>query len=142
MTTDDNTILDIATLPLADGRQVAVPLLALAEVQQYSGGSAGEEGLGCLQWRGHELPVQSLEEFCGLAPQPRENLVTVGIFRGREGGPEQFRALAFCGLAAHRQLNAADMQPVETPEEGNFTAAAMIGEQTYLIPDLPELLFA
>ncbi len=34
MSTENNETLDIATLPLADGRYVAIPLLALAEVQQ------------------------------------------------------------------------------------------------------------
>ncbi len=141
MTEQANT-LEIATLPLGDGRQVAIPLLTLAEVQQYTAGNAADGALGTLHWRGHELPVESLEEFCGLPAQPRENLRTVGIFRAGQASEQPFRALAFSGLAAHRQLQRADMQETELPAEGNFTAAALIGEETLLIPDLPNLLYA
>ncbi len=143
MTHNENavTALDIATLPLADGRQVAVPLLALAEVQQYVPAEEGEEGLGSVHWRGQELKVQSLEEFCGLPAQAADAVRTVGIFRARHGSKEPFRALAFCGLAAHRRIVATEMVPAEKPQEGIFSAAAMLGEETYLIPDLPRLLY-
>lgn len=144
MTVSDNetTTLDIATLPLADGRQVAIPLLALAEVQQYTPDEDSGKGLGSLRWRGNDLKIQSLEEFCGLPAQPGDSVRTVGIFRARQDSKEPFRALAFSGLATHRRVIAADLQPAQQPKEGKFSAAARFGEETYLIPDLAKLLYA
>lgn len=136
-----NNTLDIAILPLADGRCVAIPLLALAEVQQFPGNDSGEDGLGTLHWRGHDLPIASLEEFCGLPAQPREQQVTVGVLRAGQDAEPRFRALAFCGLAAHRRVNASEFQALEPPQEGCFTAAAEVDGITCLIPDLPGLLY-
>ncbi|TGD70917.1 hypothetical protein E4634_20140 [Mangrovimicrobium sediminis] len=140
MSSNDNATLEIAALPLADGRFIAVPLLALAEVQQFAANDEGE-GLGSLYWRGHELPVGSLDEFCGLPAPGRERHVTIGIFRGSDTASDKFRALAFCGLAEHRMVSAADFNNMETPAEGRFAAAAEVGGQTYLVPDLPALLY-
>lgn len=131
--------LDIAALPLSDGRKLAMPLLALAEVQQIR---PTQEGLGSLKWRGHELPVTSLEAFCGLESPAVEAHTTVGVFRAEKESDAPFRALAFCGLAAYRCLQAGELNPVELPEMGHFSAAAELEGEIYLIPDLPELLFS
>lgn len=136
-----DTTLDIATLPLADGRHVAVPLLVLAEVQQLRLDDGGDD-LGTLHWRGLELPVRSLDSFCGLPPAERSRHDTVGIFRSAEGSAEPFRALAFCGLAAHLALRADQLEASGCPEEGNFTAAGSHGGKTYLVPDLSALGYA
>ncbi len=142
MTTDNNATLDIATLPLADGRFIAVPLLALAEVQQFAANDEQGEGLGILRWRGLELPISSLEEFCGLPSPSRARFVTVGIFRADQDGGDKFRALAFSGLAAYRRVSAEELVTLEPPAEGRFAASAEIEGVTFLIPDLGNLLFS
>ncbi len=142
MTNNETATLEIAALPLADGRFVAIPLLALAEVQQFAANDEESEGLGSLHWRGHDLAVSSLEEFCGLPAPAREQHVTIGVFRGSSDASEQFRALAFCGLAVHRHVSAADFKYVDTPAEGRFSAAAEVAGEMYLIPDLPGLLYS
>jgi hypothetical protein len=136
--TSTSETLDIAELPLADGRKLALPLLALAEVQQLK---TSVEGYGSLRWRGHELQISSLEGFLGLEEPPAEAHMTVGIFRAAEGSDAPFRALAFCGLAAYRCVCTDDLENVELPEAGRFVAAAKMNGQTYLVPDLPELMF-
>lgn len=139
MTIDNTTdTLDIAELPLADGRRLALPLLVLAEVQQLR---PSTEGLGSLKWRGHELQVQSLEAFLGLAEPPADAHKTVGIFRAAEGSDQPFHALAFCGLAAHRCIRPDEMEPAELPDGGFFAAAAKMDGITYLVPNLPALMF-
>jgi hypothetical protein len=130
--------LDIAELPLADGRKLALPLLALAEVQQIR---PSANDLGTLRWRGHNLKVHSLEAFLGLKQPPVEAHTTVAIFRAAKSADEPFRALAFCGLAAHRCIQPGDMTPVELPDKGLFSAAAKMDGNTYLVPNLPELIF-
>lgn len=134
-TTSDT--LDIAELPLADGRKLALPLLALAEVRQLQ---PSAEGLGSLCWRGHELQVSSLESLVGLEQPPADAHMTVGIFRAARGSDQAFRALAFCGLAAYRCISPDDFEADELPQTGRFVAAAKMNGDTYLVPDLPELM--
>jgi hypothetical protein len=136
--TADNAI-DLAVLPLHDGRQVIMPLVALAEVRQISANHDHE--LGTVQWRGHELPISSLDVFCGLPAAAIEQHTTVGIFRAGEDSGEPFRALAFCGLASHKLAGASDMVAVDVPTEGNFTAAAEVDGEVFLLPDLPGLMY-
>ncbi|QFU77086.1 hypothetical protein EY643_16295 [Halioglobus maricola] len=134
-----NETLDLAALPLADGRQVLLPLLTLAEVQQvkFEKGDAGD--MGTLSWRGHEVEVTSLEAFCGLEAAPREQHTTVGIFRANKDAKQPYHALAFCGLAAHMNVSAEDVQSEELPEEGSFASAATIEGETYLVANLEAL---
>lgn len=137
-TTSDNT-LDLAVLPLHDGRQVILPLVALAEVRQIKANS--EEGLGSITWRGHQLPVSSLDEFCGLPAAAAELHTTVGIFRASEDSDEPFRALAFCGIAAHKLAAAEELVAADVPADGNFTAATEVDGEVFLVPDLPDLMY-
>ena len=134
----DNTSLDVATLPLADGRQVVLPLLTLAEVQQIK---PEGETLGVLLWRGHELPITSLEAFCGLTSSAPENYNTVGIFRADREEETPFRAMAFCGLAAYRQVRSMELKPIDQPAEGNFIAAVEIDGNSFLVPDIAGELY-
>ena len=137
----DNThkaAIDVATLPLADGRQVVLPLLALAEVQQIK---PQGENLGELHWRGHELPITSLEAFCGLTSSAPENYNTVGIFRADREEETPFRAMAFCGLAAYRQVRSMELKPIDQPAEGNFIAAVEIDGNSFLVPDIAGELY-
>lgn len=136
--TNENT-LDLAVLPLNDGRQVMLPLVALAEVRQIS--AKEEDGLGCILWRGHELPISSLDEFCGLPSAAVEKHTTVGIFRASEDSGEPFRALAFCGIASHRLAAADELAAIDVPADGNFTAATEVDGEVFLVPDLPDLMY-
>jgi hypothetical protein len=137
-TIDNMKPLEIAALPLADGRKLALPLLALAEVQQLR---PNGKDLGTLAWRGHQLTISSLDVFCGLEAPPVDAHSTVGIFRTGKAETEPFRALAFCGLAAHRCVKPEDMTSIELPQEGHFCAAAELDGEIYLVPDLPGLLY-
>lgn len=139
MKNTDTDSLDIATLPLSDGRKMALPLLALAEVQQIQ---PGEDGLGSIKWRGLNLAITSLEEFCGLQAPADSAHTTVGIFRAAADSKEPFRALAFCGLAAYRCIVAGELKPAELPETGCFCAAAEMDGEIFLVPDLPALMFS
>jgi hypothetical protein len=130
--------LEVATLPLQDGRQVVVPLQALVEVLQIEPGDESAE----LSWRGLELPVGSLDAFCGLSEPAPGCVSTIGVFKADKDSGQPFRALAFCGTAAHARIEAGQLEPEETPAEGHFVSASRMGEQVYLIPDLPALLFA
>lgn len=134
--------LDMAAMPLGDGRHIILPLMALAEVRQLRlAGSEETEDFGTLQWRGQELPIGSLDEFCGLAPHAREQHTTVGIFRGSREASSPFRALAFCGLAGHLRVSREQLKSLDVPEEGHFTAAAEIDGKVYLVPDIEGLLY-
>lgn len=135
--------LDMAAMPLGDGRQIILPLLALAEVRQLRLPVSGqEEGFGTLHWRGQELAIGSLDEFCGLAPQAREMHTTVGVFRGSKEDAASFRALAFCGLAGHLRVSRDQVQSLDIPAEGHFAAAAEIDGKVYLVPDFERLLYS
>ncbi len=134
--------IDMAALPLGDGRKILLPLMALAEVQQLRLDEATKgKGFGTLQWRGQELAISSLDEFCGLKPQNKDQHTTVGVFRGSSDAPESFKALAFCGLAVHMNIEAEQVKSVDAPKEGHFAAAAEIDGEVYLVPDLEGLLY-
>ena len=134
--------IDMATLPLGDGRHILLPLMALAEVQQLRlRQSDVTEGVGTLQWRGQELSIGSLDEFCGLTPHARELHTTVGVFRGSKEDSAPFRALAFCGLAAHLRVGPEHVKPAAIPAEGHFAAAAEIDGKVYLVPDIERLIY-
>ena len=138
---DNAERLELALLPLADGRRVAIPLTLLAEVRQIKISSKDQTDLGCFKWRGHDLLIHSLEEMCGLpAPSPEEHM-TVGVLRASRDASQPFRAIAFCGLASHRMLDADQMQDVELPAEGTFRGAAEVDGETYLVPDLSVLTY-
>ena len=135
----DKKKLDVAMLPLADSRQLVVPLQAIAEVQQV----VREEGeLGDLSWRGYELPIESLDAVCGLAEPEQEQLTTVAVFKAHKDSDQPFRALAFSGTASHDQIEASVLEVQDAPTEGNFLGATALGEQTYLIPDLSGLMYS
>jgi hypothetical protein len=115
--------LDIAILPLADGRKAILPLEILAEVLRLDD---QENEVGQLSWRGHELALESLDAFCGLeGPAPAE-MTTVGIFRAHCDSAAPFRALAFSGNADHSCITAATLEGTEA---------------VMFIPDLGELLY-
>ena len=134
--------LDIATLPLADGRQLLVPLEALAEVQQVNFAGRPPGDLGELHWRGLDLPITSLDEFLGLPEPPPERLNTVGIFKANKEYDVPFRALAFSGTASPGRAEPAWLKAVDMPPDKHFLGAAKMHEHSYLIPDLGRLLFA
>ena len=131
--------LDVAILPLGDGRKVMVPLQALVEVQQIED---QETALSDLSWRGHELPVDSLDALCGLPEPARERLASVVVFKAAAHSEQPFRALAFCGIVGHSRIDAQSLGPADEPGNGNFLGVTRMGEEDYLIPDLPNLLFA
>lgn len=135
----DKKTLDVAMLPLADSRQVMLPLMAIAEVQQL----ANEGGLlEELSWRGHELPIESLDVVCGLPEPASEQLTTVAVFKAHKDSDRPFRALAFSGTASHHSIDADALEPREAPVEGHFLGATGLHEEVYLIPDLPGLMLS
>jgi hypothetical protein len=133
--------LDIAMLPLVDGRQVVIPLAALAEVKQVRVTDESGSEFGTLRWRGQELPINALDSFCGLQAAAADQYTTVGVFRAGKDSGRPFRALAFCGIAAHARVEPYELEPIDTPDQGHFAAAAEMDGQTYLVPDLPGLMF-
>lgn len=133
--------LDIAMLPLADGRQIVIPLVALAEVRQVSVTDDSGTQFGTLHWRGLELPINALDSFCGLQAADIDQYTTVGVFRAGKDSGRPFRALAFCGIASHTRVEPYELDPLETPGQGHFTAAGEMNGQTYLVPDLPGLMY-
>ena len=136
---EDKKFLDVAMLPLADSRQVMLPLLAIAEVQQlvHEGELPGQ-----LSWRGHELPIESLDVVCGLPEPAFERLTTVAVFKAHKDSDQPFRALAFSGTASHDRIDANALEPRDAPTEGRFLAATGLDEQEYLIPDLPGMMLS
>jgi hypothetical protein len=134
--------LEVATLPLEDGRKVVVPLQALVEVQQIEAAAEGEEAPQELDWRGLDLPVESLDALCGLPTPPRERMSTLGIFKADKASQQPFRAVGFCGAAAHLRIDAAGLAPEDVPADGFFVGATRIQEEVHLIPNLPKLLFS
>jgi len=136
--------LEVALLPLDDGRQLVVPLQVLAEVQQLKKAEAVDTESGEtieLNWRGYDLPIESLESLCGLPVPARERMKTVGVFKAARDAEHPFRALAFCGIAAHSRIDAVCLEPEDKPAEGPFVGATRLEEQVCLIPDLQKLLF-
>jgi hypothetical protein len=134
--------IDVASLPLEDGRKVVVPLQALVEVQQIQAAMEGEGAPGELSWRGLDLPIESLDEVCGLPAPPRERMSTLGVFRADKTSGQPFRALAFCGSAAHMRIDAMGMTAEEVSGDGAFIGATRIQEEVHLIPNLAEALFS
>jgi len=136
------TTLDVATLPLADGRRLLLPLKALAEVQQWRPADPTGGELGILNWRGYELPVTTLEELCGLAEPENERLTHLVVFKATKDAKIPFRAVALTSEAAHERIDAESLAEEEKPGEEAFVASARLRDQSYLIPDLPTLLFS
>lgn len=134
--------LEVALLPLADGRCIVVPLAAIAEVKQLTTEITSGSGLGELDWRELVLPIASLDAVCGLDAPQQEQLQSVAVFKAGAHTEHPFRALAFTGTAAHRLVSASVMEAAEIPASGDFAGATKIGDQVFLIPDLQGLLFA
>ena len=134
--------IEVATLPLSDGRQVVLPLSALAEVKQAVVTNEDGSGFGSLVWRGKELSIDSLDAFCGLPAPAADKHTTVGIFRGGKDSAAPFRALAFCGIASHQLIEPYELEPTELPAEGKFAAAGEMNGMVYLVPDLPGMLYS
>ncbi len=103
--------LDIALLPLADGRRVVLPLELLAEVRvlEQEPESPPQE----LSWRGHALSLDSLEGFCGLPVLQPEQWKSVAVCRAAAYCDPAFRALAFDGIGEHRRVSAADLEELD-----------------------------
>ena len=133
--------LEVAMLPLADGRQIILPLDALAEVQQvnFAGRESGD--LGEFTWRGYELAIESLDKVCGLDEPAPERLTTVAVFKADKGREPPFRAMAFSGTASPGRIEAAWLAEVDLPAEGIFVAATRLHNELYLIPDMEKLLY-
>lgn len=134
--------LDVAFLPLSDGRQMMMPLSALAEVQQvnFAGRPAGD--LGDFSWRGYELKIHSLDGRCGLEEPAPERLTTVGVFKADKDIDPPFQALAFAGTAAPGRIEPAWLNEVDLPTEGVFTGATRLHNELYLIPDLAKMFYS
>ena len=133
--------LDIAILPLADGRSMMLPLEALAEVQQVNFAGRSAEDLGEFNWRGYELPVESLDAVCGLNQPPVERLTTVAVFKADKDRSPPFRAMAFSGTASPARIEPSWLSEVELSTEGVFSSATRLHNELYLIPDLDKLLY-
>jgi hypothetical protein len=132
--------LDVAMLPLVDGRQIILPLQVLAEVQQVQAEEDSQANQGQVEWRGYTLEIESLDGLLGLPEPPFEEMTTFGVFKGHKESARPFRAMAFCGTAAQGQIEPANLSPLRSSKEECFVGATTLGEQSYLIPDLPKLL--
>ena len=137
-----NEALDVAMLPLADGRRLMMPMAVLAEVKQIPSASRDATEHPILEWRGHNLAIKSLDEECGLPAPDIQRQRIVGIFRADNDSEQPFRALAFCGTAAHGLIKPDQLVTTEKPAQGNFAAAAELDGELYLIPDLPKLMYS
>lgn len=133
--------LEVAMLPLSDGRQIIVPLQALAEVQQVNFAGRPPGDLGEFTWRGYDLEIQSLDEVCGLPAPGPERLTTVGVFKADKDMDPPFRALAFSGTASPGSVEASALSSVDLPPDGVFVGATRLHNELYLIPDLPRMLY-
>jgi hypothetical protein len=129
-------LIEVAMLPLGDGRQVMMPLQALAEVLVLS--TEREK----LSWRGLELVISTLDALCGLAEPPPIELTTVAVMKAHKDSDTPFRAIAFTGNAAHARISAEDLQPCDVQPGGGFVGAVTLMKQDYLIPDLIALTAA
>lgn len=134
--------LDVALLPLQDGRKLMVPLQVLVEVQLVDKEEVLVDEPAEMSWRGHDLPIESLDDLCGLPMPTRESISTVGIFKADKNSELPFRALSFCGNSAHRCIDAISMESMDLPDEGSFLGAVRFEDQVCLIPDLSKLLFS
>ena len=143
MALEPKETLDVALLPLEDGRQLMVPLEVLAEVQLLENRQELANGdLGILNWRGLELSIESLDAICGLPAPSTEQLFAVGVFKAGKNSNRPFRALAFTGTAANARIDASKIESRDPPADGYFIGATEMQEQVYLIPDLHRLLYA
>ncbi|MCX2980428.1 hypothetical protein EYC98_06020 [Halieaceae bacterium IMCC14734] len=138
----NESTLEVALLPLGDGRCIVVPLDAISEVKQMAPEAKSGRDLGELDWREMMLPIASLDAVCGLDTPQKEQLESVAVFKASAASKQPFRALAFAGTAAHRRVSASLMEEAEIPASGQFLGATKIGDQVFLIPDLQGLLFA
>jgi hypothetical protein len=102
-----------------------MPLEILAEVQNLPNQVQGIPKV--LNWRGFELPLESLDGFCGCAEPEADTLTTVAVFRAHRDASAPFRVLAFQGNANHRRVTAAMLES---------------SEAVMFIPDLAELLYS
>jgi hypothetical protein len=127
-------VLDVAMLPLGDGRRVVIPLTVLAEVYLLA------DQQDTLLWRGSELPLASLDGLCGLAEPVREELTTVAVIRAHKDSEHPFRAFAFAGSASHARVCADDLSPAKEEAGDGFVGAVTLLQQDYLIPDMIGLL--
>ena len=133
--------LEVAMLPLGDGRQIMVPLNVMAEVQRVNFAGRKEGDLGEFTWRGYDLKIESLDELCGLEPPVTERLTTVGIFKADKDMKPPYRALAFSGTASPGRVEATWLSSVDLPADDFFAGATRMHNELYLIPDLPKLLY-
>jgi hypothetical protein len=133
--------IEIATLPLSDGRHIMVPLNVMVEVQQVNFAGRSAADLGVFTWRGYDLKIESLDALCGLSQPAPERLTTVGVFKADKDMKPPFRALAFSGTASPGRIEASVLQQVDLPPDGVFAGATRMHNELYLIPDLPRLLF-
>ena len=129
-------VMDVAMLPLGDGRRIMVPLPVLAEVQLL------DDDPKTLKWRGYELPVSSLDGLCGLSEPAQDELTTVAVMRAHKDSEQPFRAFAFTGSASHARICAEDLKPGKEELGDGFVGAVSLLQQEYLIPDLVALLAA
>ncbi len=134
--------LDIAMLPLADGRHIILPLEALAEVQQVNFAGRVGSDLGEFAWRGYDLKIESLDKACGLSDPDPERLTTVGVFKADKSQEPPFRAFAFSGTASPGRIEPSWLSEVDLPAEGVFTGATRLHNELYLLPDLDKLLYS
>jgi len=132
--------IDIAMLPLADGRQLLLPLETIAEVRQLEQAAGDSSATEPLQWRGLELPLESLDAAMRLSEPARDKLTTVAVFKADKDSERPFRALAFCGIAAHGRIEAKHLHPVDMELEEVFIGVTRLQDQVYLIPSLDKLL--
>jgi len=130
--------LDVAMLPLGDGRQIMFPLQALAEVQQLT----PTEGPMGLDWRGYQLPVTSLDSLCGLAEPDQEGLTALIVVKADKDLDSPFRAFAFTGRATHARISAKDLSPGEEQAGEGFVAVVSLQDQAYHLVDLAALMAA
>lgn len=131
--------LEVALLPLANGRQLMVPLVAIAEVQQLRW-EDGQEQQQVLQWRGYSLPVQSLDVLLRLPEPSAKQLTNVAVFKAHKDSTPPFRALAFCGNAGHRRITAESIEAEVAVPSAGCLGSTRLQSRTYLIPDLVSLL--
>jgi hypothetical protein len=129
-------VLDVAMLPLGDGRRLMIPLTVLAEVYVLA------DMQETLSWRGCELPLVSLGGLCGLSEPAPGELTTVAVMRAHKDSEHPFRAFAFNGSASHARVSADDLKSGEEELGDGFLGSVSLAQQDYLIPDLVALLAA
>mgnify|MGYP000105890783 CR=1 FL=1 len=132
--------IDIAMLPLLDGRQLLLPLETIAEVRQLEHAADDSGAKESLHWRGQELPLESLDAAMRLPEPGRDKLTTVAVFKADKDSERPFRALAFCGIASHGRIEARHLHTADIEITTGIVGATRLQDQLYLIPDLEQLL--